>query len=59
MILLFDIRYITMRSINNENPHFIFNNVDRYIKEIMDVNACFMLLRTRAKSIKKSTQNLS
>ena len=31
--VIYNIRYITMKSINNKNPRLIFNNLDGYIKE--------------------------
>ena len=31
--VIYNIRYITMKSINDKNLRLIFNNVDGYIKE--------------------------
>ena len=31
--VIYKIRYIAMKSIDNENPRLIFDNVDGYIKE--------------------------
>ena len=31
--VIYNIRYITMKSLDHENPHLIFNNANRYIKE--------------------------
>ena len=40
-IVIYNIKYITLKSINNKNPRQIFNNVNGYIKES---NACEYLI---------------
>ena len=37
-IIIYKIRYITMRSIDNGNLHLNFNNLSGYLKKIMEIN---------------------
>ena len=58
-IIIYKIRYITMRSIDNGNLHLKFNNLSGYLKKIMEINTWLLLLQTRTKKYKKVHRTLT
>ena len=55
--IIYNIRYITRKSLDNENTHFIFNNLYGYIKE-SNRDKCLIFVSTdkNKKVLKKYTE---